>query len=113
MLESVVETYDEALRQLAELPFDASGSVLEPGWSELTPPVLQPMHGFGPTLLDEVLRFNRSSCAISNFPDEHTPGPAVAINERVNGLKLVMAGGHSDKRVEFLLFVHEFFPPCQ
>jgi len=76
ILECMTETYDAALRQLAELPFDASGSVLEPGWSELTPPVLQPMHGFGPTLLDEVLRFNRGSCAISNFPDEHTPGPA-------------------------------------
>ena len=76
VLDSLVETYDAALRQLAELPFDASGSVLEPGWSELTPPVLQPMHSFGTTLLDEVLRFNRSSCAISNFPDEHTPESA-------------------------------------
>ena len=76
VLESMVATYDEALRQLAELPFDASGSVLEPGWSELTKPVLQPMHGFGTTLLDEVLRFNRGSCAISNFPAEHTPEPA-------------------------------------
>jgi monoamine oxidase len=76
VLDSVIESYEAALRQLADLPFDASGSVVEPGWSELTPPVLQPMHGFGPTLLDAVLRFNRSSCAISNFPDEHTPGPA-------------------------------------
>jgi monoamine oxidase len=76
LLESLVESYDVALRQLAELPFDASGSALEPGWSELTPPVLQPMHGFGTTLLDEALRFNRGSCAISNFPDEHIPGPA-------------------------------------
>ena len=76
VLDSLVETYDAALRQLAELPFDASGSVLEPGWSELTPPVLQPMHSFGTTLLDEVLRFNRGSCAISNFPDEHTPESA-------------------------------------
>ena len=76
MLESLVETYDAALHQLADLPFDASGSVAEPGWSELTPPVLQPMHGFGAALLDEVLRFNRGSCAISNFPGEHTPEPA-------------------------------------
>jgi len=76
VLDSIVEAYEEALRQLAELPFDASGSVLEPGWSELTPPVLQPMHDVGPSLLDEVLRFNHSSCAISNFPDEHAPGSA-------------------------------------
>ena len=76
VLESLVETYDAALHQLADLPFDASGSVAEPGWSELTPPVLQPMHGFGAALLDEVLRFNRGSCAISNFPGEHTPEPA-------------------------------------
>lgn len=76
VLDSLVETYDAALRQLAELPFDASGSVLEPGWSELTPPVLQPMHSFGTTLLDEALRFNRGSCAISNFPGEHTPESA-------------------------------------
>lgn len=76
VLESLVETYDAALHQLADLPFDASGSVAEPGWSELTPPVLQPMHGFDTTLLDAVLRFNRGSCAISNFPGEHTPEPA-------------------------------------
>lgn len=76
VLESMVETYDAALRQLAELPFDASGSVSQPGWSELSAPVLQPMHGFGTTLLDAVLRFNQGSCAISNFPGEHTPEPA-------------------------------------
>ena len=76
VLQSLAETYDAALQQLAGLPFDASGSVLEQGWSELTAPVLQPMHGFGPTLLDAVLRFNRSSCAISNFPSEHSPDPA-------------------------------------
>lgn len=76
VLQSLAETYDAALQQLAGLPFDASGSVAQPGWSELTAPVLQPMHGFGTRLLDAVLRFNRSSCAISNFPDEHTPDPA-------------------------------------
>ncbi|MHB1216118.1 MAG: flavin monoamine oxidase family protein [Thiobacillus sp.] len=73
VLASLAETYDAALRQLAGLPFDASGSASQPGWSELTAPVLQPMHGFGIDLLDSALRFNRGSCAISNFPAEHTP----------------------------------------
>lgn len=76
VLQSLAETYDAALQQLAGLPFDASGSVAQPGWSELTAPVLQPMHGFGTALLDAALRFNRGSCAISNFPSEHSPDPA-------------------------------------
>lgn len=76
VLQSLAETYDAALQQLAGLPFDASGSVSQPGWSELTTPVLQPLHGFDARLLDTVLRFNRGSCAISDFPAEHTPEPA-------------------------------------
>ena len=76
VLASLAETYDAALQQLAGLPFDASGSVAQPGWSDLTAPVLLPMHGFGTRLLDAALRFNRGSCAVSNFPAEHAPEPA-------------------------------------
>ncbi|MDP3213906.1 MAG: FAD-dependent oxidoreductase [Deltaproteobacteria bacterium] len=76
VLASLAETYDAALQQLAGLPFDTSGSVAQPGWSDLTAPALLPMHDFGTRLLDAALRFNRGSCAVSNFPGEHAPEPA-------------------------------------
>ncbi|MGE5319414.1 MAG: amine oxidase, partial [Hyphomicrobiaceae bacterium] len=40
----------------------------------LTPAVLAPFEGFNAALLQQIVQFNRSSCALSNFPDEHDPG---------------------------------------
>ena len=61
------QVYSEALAVLEELPFDAA--------AELTPKVLAPFLGFNKALLDEVVLFNRGSCALSNFPDEHAVSP--------------------------------------
>jgi monoamine oxidase len=37
--------------------------------------VLTPFLGFNKALLDEAILFNRSSCALSNFPSEHAISP--------------------------------------
>lgn len=73
LLETAEGVYREALRELGQLTFDASDARVERGRSELTPQVLAPFRGFNEALLDEAVRFNRSSCAISNFPEEHEP----------------------------------------
>jgi len=75
LLETVEGIYCEALRQLDELPFEGSAVAVVNGRSDLTPPILAPFTGFNDALVDEALRFNRSSCALSNFPVEHDPSP--------------------------------------
>jgi len=73
LLATVEQIYSAALRELDELPLDTSGVTIEHGRSALTPAVIEPFDGFINTLLDEALRFNRGSCALSNFPVEHSP----------------------------------------
>lgn len=73
LLETVEGIYREALAQLDELPLDTGGVAVVNGRSDLTPPLLAPFMGFNEALLDEALKFNRSSCALSNFPQEHKP----------------------------------------
>jgi monoamine oxidase len=74
LLDTVEQVYSEALDQLGRLAFDVAGVAVQRGRSDLTPGVLAPFDGFNAALLDEVVQFNRSSCALSNFPDEHDPG---------------------------------------
>lgn len=73
ILDTVETLFREALQMLYELPFDARGVGIERGWSPLTLLILEPFQGFCEALLDDALRFNRTSCAISNFADEHLP----------------------------------------
>jgi len=73
LLDTVEQIYSEALDQLGALPFDTAAVAVERGRSDLTPGVLAPFAGFNAALLDEVIVFNRGSCAISNFPEEHAP----------------------------------------
>ena len=65
--------YADALRQAQRMPFDASGYAINNGMSDLTRQVLTKFQGF----IDEFLLFvvdkHRTSCALSNFPDEHKP----------------------------------------
>ena len=79
--------YDDALRRLESLPFDTSECAVENGMSELTRQVLVAFQGF----VDEFLLFavdeHRTSCALSNFPDEHKPDKAY-----VDALKGEIAG---------------------
>lgn len=71
VLGAMEQVYSEALAVIEELQFEADAAVTAEGRAELTTQVLAPFVGFNKALLDEVLLFNRSSCALSNFPDEH------------------------------------------
>ena len=71
VLESMEELFGNALAVLHGLPFDISASAIERGRSPLTPGVQQPFGALMQSVLDDVTAFNRTSCALSNFPDEH------------------------------------------
>jgi monoamine oxidase len=73
ILGSVEEVYKNALGVLDSLPFDMKGVTAERGRSALTPEVQKPFRDFMQGLLDDVIGFNRTSCALSNFPGEHHP----------------------------------------
>lgn len=73
VLAAVEQVYSEALAQLDGLPLDTSQAPVERGRCSLTPEVLDNFKGFSKELLDQVLDFNRTSCALSNFPQEHQP----------------------------------------
>lgn len=75
VLAAMEQVYSEALALLDDVPFNASLEGVDQGRSGLTPKVLAPFLGFNKALLDEVTAYNRSSCAISNFPDEHDVSP--------------------------------------
>lgn len=71
ILGSVEEVYSKALAMLDTLPFDTRTVEVEKGRSKLTPAVQASFGTFLQTLMDEVVAFNATSCALSNFPDEH------------------------------------------
>ena len=73
ILETVEEVYSKALAILEDLPFDMSGLSVERGRAALTPDVQAPFRDFMQSLLDDAVAFNQTSCALSNFPDEHHP----------------------------------------
>jgi monoamine oxidase len=71
ILESMEEVFDSALAALDSLDFDVGVATVERGRSSLTPAVQQPFGELLQSVLDDVIAFNRTSCALSNFPDEH------------------------------------------
>ena len=71
LLDTVEQIYSAALDRLGALPFDTAAVGVQQGRSNLTPGVLAAFEGFNSVLFGEVAEFNRSSCAISNFPEEH------------------------------------------
>jgi monoamine oxidase len=71
LLESMEEVFDKALAVLDDLDFDVGVVTVEGGRSSLTPGVQQPFGDLMRSVLDDVVAFNRTSCALSNFPDEH------------------------------------------
>jgi len=75
VLGAAEQLYADALAQLAALDWVPGGVASEHGRSALTPAVLAPFSGFSKSLLDAAVAFNRSSCAMSNFADEHDPSP--------------------------------------
>lgn len=71
LLESMEDLFDNALEMLEALPFEISSTATERGRSPLTPGVQQPLGILMQSVFDDVIAFNRTSCALSNFPDEH------------------------------------------
>jgi len=69
------QLYAEALARLADIDWALHPVGSVQGRSDLTPAVLAPFSGFSKALLDAAVAFNRTSCAISNFPDESAPAP--------------------------------------
>jgi hypothetical protein len=63
------QCYADALKKLRQLPFQSGGT-------ELATQALQPFDGFMDELLAYSLQKHRTTCAISNFPDEHNPSDA-------------------------------------
>lgn len=80
--EVVDHVYGEALQQLDMLPLELDGVPVERGRCALTPRMLAPFSGFSDALLDEALQHNRTSCAMSNFPDEHAPSADYVVRIR-------------------------------
>ena len=71
MLGAMEAVFADALAVLEELPFNHDGVAVERGRSDLTPKVQAAFDGFIQALLDAIIDFNRTSCALSNFPEEH------------------------------------------
>lgn len=75
------QMYDGAFVKLQSLPFDASQCQFnKEGMSDLTRQVLSAFQGFSDDFLLFVVDKHRTSCALSNFPDEHKPDH-VYVNE--------------------------------
>lgn len=73
LLDTVEQMYGEALQKLDSLPLNTRDVAVDKGRSALTPAVLAQFDGLNQDLVEAALEFNRGSCAISNFPDEHEP----------------------------------------
>lgn len=110
VLDTVAQIYSAALDELAMLPFDMTSIPVQRGRSDLTPPLLSGFEGFNAALLEEVVEFNRTSCALSNFPAEHQPAQdyldvithdlAAAWREfalNLNGMLLAKAGNDEQR----------------
>lgn len=72
VLDAFEAVLDDALAMLAGYSFDMTGVPVENGRSALMTDVQSPFRDFLKILMDEVIAFNRTSCALSNFPHEHT-----------------------------------------
>lgn len=71
VLGAMEELFQRALRMVDDLPFDMSVVAVERGRTALTPEIQTPFGDLMQTLIDDVIAFNQTSCALSNFPREH------------------------------------------
>lgn len=73
LLAAADQTYSEALDRLdAFAPWFGSAHT-EQGRHALTPVLLKAFDGWNKALLDDALAHNGTSCALSNFPQDHRP----------------------------------------
>lgn len=98
------ETYADALNHLKRLPFAAEVVRVDRGMSPLTGRLVLVFDGF----VDEFLVFSvdkhRTSCALSNFPDEHKPS-----EDYIKQVKRQIAGYWR----EFAVAANAYFLECQ
>jgi monoamine oxidase len=73
VLDTVTQIYSDALEKLNTLVLNTRDVPVDKGRSALTPLVLAHFNGINRDLVETAWEFNRSSCAISNFPDENEP----------------------------------------
>lgn len=71
VLGAMEEVFQQALRLLATLPFEMDDVVIERGRTALTPRIQKPFGDLLQSIMDDVVAFNQTSCALSNFPGEH------------------------------------------
>ncbi len=100
MLATMEQIFSEALLRLEDLSFDMEDVPIERGRSALTPEILKSFDGFLQTLLDCAIEFNRTSCALSNFPAEAKP-PKDYVQAILRDIAVVWK--------EFCLSVNAFF----
>jgi monoamine oxidase len=77
LLATADQVYSETLAYLDPLlpALDAASVEVKGGRHALTAALLAPFDGWNKGLLDAALSFNGTSCALSNFPQEHRPDP--------------------------------------
>jgi len=73
MLGAMEDVFADALGVLETLSFDMQNVAVDRGRSALTPEIQKPFRDVMQSLQDDVIAFNRTSCALSNFPDESRP----------------------------------------
>lgn len=71
VLDAFETTLDLALTYLGQLEFNMAGIPVENGRSALMSDIQAPFRNLLETLMEDVTSFNRTSCALSNFPYEH------------------------------------------
>ncbi|WP_294537361.1 FAD-dependent oxidoreductase [uncultured Rhodoblastus sp.] len=71
MLATAEHIFAQALKRLEALPFELGGVAVEQGRCALTPLAQKPFGDFLRQFNADVVAFNATSCALSNFPDEH------------------------------------------
>jgi len=98
------QVYDEALAFVKTLPVDSAASPVNQGLSDLTKQTLAAFDGFVDDFLLFVVDKHRTSCALSNFPDEHKPDKTY-----VNEVKRDIAGLWQS----FALNVNAYFMECR
>ena len=74
VIEVLRQSYRQALTELQTLRADAGGVQPAAASSDLGTQVLKSFDGFIEELIVYALQKHRTSCALSNFPDEHKPG---------------------------------------
>ncbi|MFI3155991.1 MAG: amine oxidase [Methylococcaceae bacterium] len=98
------QAYNEALAHLKTLPFDSTATSINRGLSDLSKQTLATFDGFVDDFLLFVVDKHRTSCALSNFPDEHKPDKAY-----VNEVKREITGLWQN----FALNVNDYFLECR